>query len=275
MMQSSTSESNSHKTPLIEANAIRVSRAGQTVLQDIDLVLMPGEIVTLVGLNGSGKSTLIKVLCGLMQPDHGEVRRRPGLRIGYCPQHAYPDTTMPMTARDFLYLTHDCRLSQLEQVLEEVGIGGLQRRQLSQLSGGEYQRLLLARAMLREPDLLVLDEPLAGVDVAGQGDLYQLIPRLRDRHGCGVILVSHEIHVVMAATDRVICLNHHVCCSGQPETVARHPEFVALFGEETAATLAVYKHDHDHSHDLHGDLHRDDGGHHDHGRDSEEGSGHA
>jgi len=261
MTQSSTNPSADPATALIEARAIQVSRGGQVVLQDINLTLMPGEILTLVGLNGSGKSTLVRVLCGLMQPDSGEVIHRPDLRIGYCPQHAHPDPNMPMTVRDFLSLTNGGKKASYEQVLEEVGIAGLQRRQLSQLSGGEYQRLLLARAMLREPDLLVLDEPLAGVDVAGQGDLYQLIPRLRDRHGCGVILVSHEIHVVMAATDRVICLNHHVCCSGQPETVARHPEFVSLFGEQVAETLAVYRHEHDHSHDLHGDAHCTEEGH--------------
>lgn len=254
-MQSRKTESGSKKSPIITARSIQVSRAGQPVLQDIDLDLMPGEILTLIGLNGSGKSTLVRVLCGLMQPDSGMVERRDGLRIGYCPQHAHPDPNMPMTVNDFLALSNGSADTSFQQVLEEVGIVGLQRRQLSQLSGGEYQRLLLARAMLREPDLLVLDEPLAGVDVAGQGDLYQLIPRLRDRYGCGVILVSHDIHVVMAATDRVICLNHHVCCSGKPEAVARHPEFVSLFGEQVAETLAVYKHDHDHSHDLHGDSH--------------------
>lgn len=256
-MQSRETGSDDEKQPIITANAIRVSRAGQPVLQDIDLELMPGEILTLVGLNGSGKSTLVRVLCGLLQPDSGVVKRRAGLRIGYCPQHAHPDPNLPMTVNDFLALGNGTSSTSLEQLLDEVGIAGLQRRQLSQLSGGEYQRLLLARAMLREPDLLVLDEPLAGVDVAGQGDLYQLIPRLRDRYGCGVILVSHELHVVMAATDRVICLNHHVCCSGKPETVARHPEFVSLFGEQVAETLAVYKHHHDHSHDLHGDMHDD------------------
>lgn len=266
MTQSSCISEAGAQTPLISAHSIQVSRAGQTVLQDIDLLIMPAEIVTLVGLNGSGKSTLIRVLAGLMQPDSGRVERREGLRIGYCPQHAHPDPNLPMTVQNFLGLTNGGRKALIEQVLQEVGIDGLQQRQLAQLSGGEYQRLLLARAMLREPDLLLLDEPLAGVDVAGQSDLYQLIPHLRDRYGCGIMLVSHEIHVVMAATDRVICLNHHVCCSGQPETVARHPEFISLFGEQVARTLAVYKHDHDHSHDLHGDPHSD----HD-----ETGSGHA
>ena len=253
---SDTSENNvaPEIEPLIAAHGISVSLGGVKVLTDIDLKLMPAEIVTLVGLNGSGKSTLVKVLSGLIVPDTGTITRRQGLRIGYCPQHAHPDSTLPMSVTDFLQLTEAAPGMGIQHVLEEVGIGGLERRQLSALSGGEYQRLLLARAMLRKPDVLILDEPLAGVDVAGQGDLYQLIPQLRDRYGCGVILVSHDIHVVMAATDQVVCLNHHVCCSGQPESVAVHPEFVSLFGAKVAETLAVYKHHHDHSHDLHGDT---------------------
>lgn len=240
--------------PLIEAHGVSVTLAGTRVLTDIDIRLQPGEIVTLVGLNGSGKSTLVKVLAGLLQADTGTVSRRAGLRIGYCPQHAHPDSTLPMSVMGFLELTEAAPGMQAASVLAEVGIAGLEERQLSALSGGEYQRLLLARAILRKPDVLILDEPLAGVDVAGQSDLYQLIPQLRDRYGCGVILVSHDIHVVMAATDRVVCINHHVCCSGQPESVVVHPEFVSLFGAQVAETLAVYKHHHDHTHDLHGDT---------------------
>ena len=240
--------------PLLEAKGLNVSLGGMKVLTGIDISLFAGEIVTLVGLNGSGKSTLVKILGGLMEPDSGWVKQRPGLRIGYCPQHAHPDSTLPMSAMDFLQLTDAAPGMDAHAVLEEVGIAGLDKRQLTALSGGEYQRLLLARAMLRKPDILILDEPMAGIDVAGQGDLYQLIPELRDRYGCGVILVSHDIHVVMAATDRVVCLNHHVCCSGHPESVAVHPEFISLFGSQIAETLAVYKHHHDHSHDLHGDT---------------------
>ena len=249
-------------TPNLEAKGIYVTRGDMHILTDVSLTLFPGEIITLVGLNGSGKSTLIKVLAGLLSPDQGRMLTRPGLRIGYCPQHAHPDSTLPMSVSDFMHLTEAAAGRSIGDVLEEVGIGGLEGRQLSQLSGGEYQRLLLARAMLREPDVLLLDEPMAGVDVAGQGDLYQLIPRLRDRYGCSVVLVSHDIHVVMAATDRVLCLNHHICCSGQPESVAVHPEFVSLFGDQVAQTLAVYRHQHDHSHDLHGHTF---GAGHDHG----------
>lgn len=254
MSDSSRNPDSAPQQPLIEARDISIIREGQHILNHINLVLMPGEILTLVGLNGSGKSTLVKVLAGLMGADSGEVLRRSGIRIGYCPQHAHPDATLPMSVLDFMKLTDAAAGLSIADVLSEVGIGGLQKRQLQQLSGGEYQRLLLARAILRKPDVLILDEPMAGVDVAGQSDLYELIPRLRDRYGCGVILVSHDIHVVMAATDQVLCINHHVCCSGQPESVAVHPEFISLFGDRIARTLAVYKHDHDHSHNLHGDT---------------------
>ncbi len=240
--------------PLIETRDVCVVRDGRHILDHISLSLMRGEILTMVGLNGSGKTTLVRVLAGLLKPDSGEVRKQPGIRIGYCPQRAHPDATLPISARDFLLLTHAATGMSIAGVLEEVGIGGLASRQIFRLSGGEYQRLLLARAILRKPDVLILDEPMAGVDMAGQSDLYELIPRLRDQYGCGVILVSHDMHVVMVATDRVVCINHHLCCSGQPENVAAHPEFVALFGDRIARTLAVYKHDHDHSHDLHGDT---------------------
>lgn len=239
--------------PLIQAKGVSVIRNGLRILDNIAVNLHEREIFTLIGLNGSGKSTLVKVLAGLISPDRGEVIHRRGLRIGYCPQHARPDQAIPMSAGDFLALTDAAPGQSCDKVLSDVGIASLVKRQLSQLSGGEYQRLMLARAMLRQPQVLILDEPLAGVDVAGQSQLYGLIPQLRDEYGCGVILVSHDIHLVMAATDQVLCINHHVCCSGKPETIAVHPEFVSLFGK-AAQTLAVYKHHHDHNHNLHGDT---------------------
>ena len=240
--------------PLIETRDICVVRNGQHILSNISLSLMRGEILTMIGLNGSGKTTLVKVLAGLVKPDSGQVRKKPGIRTGYCPQYAYPDAVIPISVRDFLLLADTAAGMSISGVLEETGIGDLESRQLFQLSGGEYQRLLLARAILCRPDILILDEPMAGVDMAGQSELYELIPRLRDRYECGVILVSHDIHIVMATTDRVLCINHHLCCSGKPESVAAHPEFVSLFGDRIAKTLAVYKHKHNHSHDLHGDT---------------------
>lgn len=246
-------KSSSYQQPLVSASGLAFSRNGQSILRDIDFAVYPDEIVTLVGLNGAGKSTLVRVLCGLESPGRGEVSSRPGLRIGYCPQQAHSDNNMPISVSGFLALAGE-RSKTLLEALAEVGIEDLYNRQLSQLSGGEYQRLLLARALMREPDLLVLDEPMTGIDITGQGELYRLIPEIRDHYGCGVVMVSHDIHVVMAATDRVVCLNHHICCSGLPETVATHPEFIALFGEQVASTLAVYRHHHDHRHDIHGDV---------------------
>lgn len=238
--------------PLIEARGVSVTLGAQRVLDSVHLSVRPGEIVTLIGLNGSGKSTLVRVLVGLLRPDGGCVVRRAGLRIGYSPQHVHRDPTLPLTVERFLRLGAEAPGARLRAVLAEVGAGGVRRRQLAAISGGEFHRVLLARALLREPDLLILDEPLAGVDVAGQQELYALIGDIRQRYGCGVLLVSHDLHVVMADTDMVVCLNHHVCCTGRPESVAEHPEFVSLFGRRAARVLAVYQHAHNHRHDPEG-----------------------
>ena len=238
--------------PLIEARDVCLSLAGSVVLDHVDLSVSPGDIVTLIGLNGSGKTTLVRVLLGLVAPDSGEVRRRPGLRIGYTPQQLPVDHTLPMTVARFLTLGHKAPAGRLAALLDEVGAGRVLDSQVAEISGGELHREVLARALLREPDLLVLDEPMSGVDVAGQADLYGLIRDIRDRHGCGVLLVSHDLHLVMAATDTVVCLNHHVCCTGRPEAVAEHPAFTELFGESYGRTLAVYRHAHDHVHDAAG-----------------------
>ena len=237
---------------LISAHGIGVSFNDRVVLRSVDLNVDRGEIVTLVGLNGSGKSTLVRVLLGLVRPEQGRVERLTGLRIGYSPQNLELDPALPLTVQRFLTLGMKAGRERLQALLDEVGAGHLLSSQIADVSGGELHRVLLARALLREPDLLVLDEPLAGVDVAGQSDLYQLIGEIRDRYHCGVLLVSHDLYVVMAATDRVVCLNQHVCCTGHPEAITRHPEFVALFGARVADGLAVYHHHHDHRHDLEG-----------------------
>jgi len=238
--------------PLIEARDVCLSLGGQVVLDHVDLAIAPREIVTLIGLNGSGKTTLVRTLLGLTVPDSGEVRRRPGLRIGYAPQQLPVDRTLPLTVARFLTLGHGAPRRRLVEVLDEVGAGRVLGSQISEISGGELRRVVLARALLREPDLLVLDEPMSGVDVAGQADLYGLIRDIRDRHGCGVLLVSHDLHLVMAATDSVVCLNRHVCCTGHPEAVAEHPAFTELFGDRYGKTLAVYRHAHNHVHDAAG-----------------------
>ena len=233
---------------LVEAHGVTVNRAGRSVLEHVDLSVSGGEIVTLIGLNGAGKSTLIRIMLGLELPDSGTVERRSGLRIGYSPQHLHRDATLPISVERFLTLGARAPRHRLEALLEEVGAGDVLDSALADISGGELHRISLARALLQDPDLLVLDEPLAGVDVAGQTELYRLIADLRDSRGCGVLLVSHDLHLVMAATDTVVCINRHVCCTGHPESVASHPEFVSLFGSHVAQVLAVYEHRHDHRH---------------------------
>lgn len=237
---------------LAQAKGIRVSFGGPQVLADVDLTVSRGEVVSLVGPNGSGKTTLVRTLLGLVRPDAGTVWLRPGIRIGYMPQRLFLEPVLPLTVRRFLELARRCEPSRIERILDEVGAKHAIDYPLQTLSGGETQRVLLARALLREPDLLVLDEPVQGVDLTGQAELYGLIGRIRFERDCGVLLVSHDLNLVMAATDEVICLNHHVCCAGRPETVSRHPEYIALFGPHIARSVAVYTHDHDHVHDLSG-----------------------
>lgn len=237
--------------PLVRASGVSVSFGQRHILDEVDIAVHAGEIVTLVGLNGAGKSTLIRVLFGIVKPDRGEVVKAPGLRIGYSPQNVHRDPILPMTVRGFLALGAPAPRDRLAEVLAEVGAGKILNQSIADLSGGELHRMLLARALLREPELLVLDEPLAGVDITSQSELYRLIADIRDRYGCGVLLVSHDLHLVMAATDTVVCLNRHVCCTGHPRSIMRHPEFVSLFGQHVSDSLAVYQHSHDHRHDEH------------------------
>ncbi|MDD3518095.1 MAG: zinc ABC transporter ATP-binding protein ZnuC [Chromatiales bacterium] len=234
--------------PLIEAHDVSLSFGGREVLQHVDLSLRSGDIITLIGPNGAGKTSLLRILLGLQVPTSGSVARRPGLRIGYMPQRVAIDPVLPLTVRRFLGLGGRYGRAQLIAALEESGVPHLLDQPVQSVSGGEMQRVLLARALLREPDLLVLDEPAQGVDVTGQGEVFRLIAQLRDRHGCGVLMVSHELHLVMAAADSVLCLNRHVCCTGRPEAVSRHPEYLRLFGPMDTRGLAVYTHHHDHHH---------------------------
>ena len=241
------------EAPLVEVSGLSVRLGGAAVLDSVDLAVRPGEIVTLIGPNGSGKTTLVRAVLGLQETAAGHVRRRPGLRVGYVPQHLHIEDTMPLTVRRFLTLRRRRPRLGAEDALAMVAAGAIADSPVQSISGGEMRRVLLARALLHEPELLVLDEPAAGVDVSGQAALYDLIGGLRERSGCGVLLVSHDLHLVMAATDEVICLNRHVCCRGAPDAVSRHPEYLAMFGEELAASLAVYAHSHDHDHALSGE----------------------
>ncbi len=231
--------------PLLTLRGIEKRYRNKTVLRHIDLTLARGQILTLIGPNGAGKTTLVKIVLGLLAPDAGTVSRAAGLRIGYMPQKLALDPTLPLSAGRFLQLAEpDIRLCRA--ALEETGILHLIDHPVQGLSGGETQRMLLARALLRKPDLLVLDEPVQGVDVTGQEALYLLINRIRQRLNCAILMVSHDLHLVMAATDEVICLNGHICCHGSPEHVSNDPAFVELFGSRTA----LYTHHHDHHHDL-------------------------
>ena len=244
---------------LLEVSNLNLTLRGNPILQDISLRLEQNYIVTVIGLNGSGKTTLLKVILGLIKPDQGRVWRRPGIRIGYMPQKLLIDDTLPLTVQRFMRLSlprarAKNTLPKIRKALAETGVEHTYNTPLQALSGGELQRVMLARALVREPELLILDEPVQAVDVTGQYELYDLIADIRNRHGCGILLVSHDLHLVLPATDQVICMNHHVCCAGPPELVTQHPAFRQLFGAEPARHIALYRHHHDHQHDAHGDI---------------------
>ncbi len=234
--------------PLVTLRDVSIAFHGPPVVDHVSLRIDPGEIITLIGPNGAGKTTLIKAILGVYKPTTGEISRRSRLRVGYMPQRLALPETLPLSVAGFLGLTgagsEACR-----RALERVGVRHIYGYSVHHLSGGEIQRMLLARALLREPELLVLDEPAQGVDITGQAALYELIRELRDATGCAVLMISHDLHLVMSATDQVLCLNRHMCCSGPPEHISSDPAFVELFGRRVAGTLAVYHHHHDHSHD--------------------------
>lgn len=239
---------------LVSLENVSVKFDQRPVLSGISLSLAPGRILTLLGPNGAGKSTLVRVVLGLIAPTSGKVQRSAGLRIGYVPQKLHIDPTLPLTVERFMRLSPGSLASGILPALKRVQAGHLLNAPLQKLSGGETQRVLLARALLNQPQLLVLDEPTQGVDVNGQVALYDLIDQLRQELNCGVLMVSHDLHLVMAKTDEVLCLNHHICCSGTPEMVSQHPEFIAMFGPRGAQQLALYRHQHNHRHDLQGRI---------------------
>jgi len=234
--------------PLIALENAGLNRGDRWLVRGINLTVGPGEVVTLIGPNGAGKSTTAKIALGLEHPDEGSARRKHGLKIGYVPQKLSIDWTLPLTVTRFMSLTERVSDKAAAEALEQVGISDLAKAEIRHLSGGEFQRALLARAITRKPDLLVLDEPVQGVDFGGEIALYDLISELRKSLGCGILMISHDLHVVMAATDSVVCLNGHICCQGHPSAVAESPEYRELFGNRAATTLAVYEHSHDHTH---------------------------
>lgn len=237
-------------TPLIEAKGLDVRMGGQRILEQVDLSIRAGEILTIVGPNGSGKSTLLRALIGAVKLHAGKVKQADGLRIGYVPQRLHIDPTLPLTVRRFLNLPRRHSDADIQQALERAGIPNRAEAAMTALSGGQFQRALMARALLDKPDLLMLDEASQGLDQTGTADFYRQLEQIRDDLNCGILLVSHDLHVVMRAADRVICLNHHICCQGHPEAVTAAPEYRALFGRYEEEALAIFRHDpHHHPHD--------------------------
>ncbi len=238
---------------LATLNQVTVEFDDRLVVDRVNLTVHRGDIITIIGPNGAGKTTLIRAILGLQKASSGEVTLSRKLVIGYVPQHLALESTLPLSVKRFMMLTGRA-LPECQAALQKTGVGHLLDASVHHLSGGEKQRLLLARALVREPDLLVLDEPAQGVDINGQAALYELIRQLRDELNCGIIMISHDLHLVMAATDKVICLNQHICCSGHPADISHDPAFIETFGPRVAESLAVYHHHHNHRHDLHGDV---------------------
>lgn len=238
---------------LLAIDNLTVQFGDRTVVDRVTLSLHRGDIITIIGPNGAGKTTLIKAVLGIQTATSGRITRARSLAIGYVPQHLSLESTLPLSVKRFMLLS-GCSQAECESALARTSVRHLLNASVHHLSGGEQQRLLLARALVRKPDLLVLDEPAQGVDINGQAALYDLIRQLRDELNCGVIMISHDLHLVMAATDQVICLNQHICCSGSPADISQDPGFIETFGGSVADALAVYHHHHNHSHDLHGNV---------------------
>ena len=248
-------------TDIIKLEQVNISFSGKKVVQNVSFNLHSDCITTLIGPNGAGKTTLVKTVLGLIKPNSGSVWRKPGLIVGYVPQKLHIDSTFPLTVKRFLQISRDISVQAITQAVASVAIENLLDSSIHGLSGGEMQRVLLARALLKNPQLLVLDEPVQGVDINGQIELYQLIADIRKARGCSVLMISHDLHLVMSATDHVICMNQHICCSGHPEKITNDPSYIELFGAASAKTMALYAHHHNHDHDLHGDVLPADGEH--------------
>jgi zinc transport system ATP-binding protein len=244
--------------PLFRLENISLETGGKAILRSVDMTVMPGEIVTIIGPNGAGKTSLLKVMLGLVPPTQGNVWREKGVVIGYVPQRLQIPATIPLTVAGFAALGSNAGKDAIAAKLQEAGLSVPLTQTVQSLSGGEFQRLLLARALLRQPAVLVLDEPAQGLDIAGEAEFYHLVRAIRTRYGCAVVMVSHDLHLVMSATDQVICLNTHVCCSGKPEAISRDPAYLQLFGKNLVGEFAVYHHHHDHHHAPDGSIIRDD-----------------
>ncbi|AIK17211.1 zinc ABC transporter ATP-binding protein ZnuC [Glaesserella parasuis] len=247
--------------PLVQLKAINVNFGTQVALENIHLNIYPNSITTIVGPNGGGKSTLLKVLLKLQPATSGQVIHQPQLKIGYVPQKLHLDHSIPITVEKFLYLKPNSTKPLIDEALSLFAITHLAKHSMQKLSGGELQRVLLARAILDRPQLLVLDEPMQGVDITGQTELYQLLNKTREWLNCAILMVSHDLNIVMANTDEVLCVNRHICCAGTPEKISSDPSFIYFFGDQFAKNVAFYSHHHNHHHDLQGNVCRCNGHH--------------
>lgn len=240
--------------PLIQLKNINVEFAQKTALRNINLSIYPNSIITIVGPNGGGKSTLLKTLLKLQAPTSGEVIYSKNVRIGYVPQKIHLDHSLPITVERFLSLKKGIKKDEISTALSQLSISHLRKNSMQKLSGGEMQRVLLARAILNKPNLLVLDEPTQGVDITGQAELYQLIHQTQQQLNCAVLMVSHDLHIVMADSKEVLCINQHICCAGTPDVLSNDPTFMRLWGDQLAQNVGFYSHHHNHHHNLHGDV---------------------
>ena len=238
---------------LVKLNEVGFQQNKKWLVKGVSLQVERSKIVTLIGPNGSGKSTTAKIALGIYKNIEGKVEKFTN-NIGYVPQKISIDWTLPLRVKDFMLLTDNLKDDALDEALTLTGVKHLKDKNLGNLSGGEFQRVLLARAISKKPELLVLDEPVQGVDFTGEIALYELIKKISEKLNCGILLISHDLHTVMTATDHVVCLNGHVCCSGSPKDVARNNEYKALFGEQASQTLSVYEHKHDHEHSNDGEI---------------------
>lgn len=236
---------------LLRVENLCYAKDGRSVIDHVSFSLERGKTLTVIGPNGAGKTTLLRMIIGILEPDSGKIIKKKGLKIGYLPQKINLNPLIPLSVRRMLQLTHRYPEQLMRQMLRKTDVESLLEHRFDSLSGGETQRVMLARALLECPDILVLDEPASGVDIIGEAVMYELIASLSEETGASILMVSHDLHLVMSRSDEVLCLNRHVCCSGQPESVSRHPEYLQLFGDQASA-VAVYTHHHDHVHDLDG-----------------------
>ena len=234
---------------LISAKNVSVLKHQKSILDNIDIQINKNDFITIIGPNGAGKTMLLKCLMGFYKPTSGRIERKEKLKIGYMPQSISIINTMPITVKDFITVRKEYDDISLNKVITEVNIGEIVYKQLSVLSGGEMQRVLLARSLLNNPDLLILDEPAQNLDISGQLNFYKLIQEIYSKRDISILMVSHDLHLVMVSTKKVLCLYKHICCSGEPQQIAKDPEFLSMFGKDMANMMSIYQHSHDHNHD--------------------------